>query len=336
MRLTNTFQRFASTFTAVLIGLACWVEPAAGQCCGGAQNLVTDSLGGRFRVEATSLTGTGHTAHGPYKFRFRTLRVGADGETEEIGVFDRAWNTEKHFTMTVGVSPTGNGFALSSAFEAKILFFAPDGTILATIEENDPSIVCACQDNTPVNLTVTGRTPFGFRRTRLWLPLLHVTGPETEWVSEKQPNVIVKENIGFKTVQPEEVRWVAQMLKWRPDQGEREAGRVKELIEQADETGLIELGLSALPLVEANLALKEQIPLRRVQREIIRRLCGHRDAWRNLDLLLAFGEHPNKSLRDCAQEQLQALLPDGEPTAEWVRQNRGQLKWDAELNAYRT
>ena len=126
------------------------------------------------------------------------------------------------------------------------------------------------------------------------------------------------------------------MLEWRPEREERKADRVKELIERSDETGMIELGLSALPHVEANLALKEQVYLRRVQSEIIQRLCGHRDAWRKLDLLLAFGEHSEKPLRECAQEQLQALLPAGEPTADWVQQNREQLNWDAEVNAYRT
>ena len=110
---------------------------------------------------------------------------------------------------------------------------------------------------------------------------------------------------------------------------------MQELIAKSDETGLVELGLSSLSLVEAKLSAEEQPFLRRVQQEIVRRLCGHQDAWRNLDLLVALREYPNSDVRECAEEQLQALLPDGEATADWVQQNRQHLKWDAKLNTYR-
>ncbi len=333
MRFEITISKFAVAFMFVLIGMACSVVPAVAQCCFGAENSVTHSRDGRFRVEATSLTGTGHRNHGPYEFRFRTLRIAPNGETEEIGVFERAWDTDNHFNMAVCVSPTGNGFALSSSLEAPILFFAPNGTVLAKIEENKASIKCPCKDNTPIMLTVSGKTQFGPRLTKLWLPLFHITGPETEWGLGEQPTI--KDNVEFKTVRPEEVRWLVKMFKWRPDLGGREADRVQELIEQSDEAGLIDLGLSSLPLVEAKLATEEQAFLRRVQQEIVRRLCGHQDAWRNLDLLITLREHPNNSLRECALDQLRVLLPDGDPTADWVQQNRGHLKWDAKLNAYR-
>ncbi|MDB4371171.1 hypothetical protein N9Z44_03625 [Mariniblastus sp.] len=323
----------AIAFAFLVIGLPCSVAPAVAQCCLGAQNSVTHSRDGRFRVEAISLTGTGHGNHGPYKFRFRTLRIAPNGETEEIGVFERAWDTDNHFNMAVCVSPTGNGFALSSSLENLILFFAPNGTVLAKLEEHKPSIKCPCKNNTPIVLTVSGRTQFGPRLTKLWLPLFHVTGPETEWGLGEQPTI--KDNVEFKTVRPEEIRWLVRMLKWRPVLGGRQADRVEELIEQSDETGLIDLGLSALPIVEAKLATQEQASLRRVQQEIVRRLCGHLDAWRNFELLVALREHPNSDLRECAKEQLRALLPEGEPTADWVQQNRQHLKWDAKLNVYR-
>ncbi|MEE3370811.1 MAG: hypothetical protein VX346_15845 [Planctomycetota bacterium] len=70
----------------------------------------------------------------------------------------------------------------------------------------------------------------------------------------------IKENIGFKTVQTEEVRWLQRMLKWRPSLGESEAGRVKELLAESDDTGLIDLGLSSLPLIEAKLATEYLTP----------------------------------------------------------------------------
>ena len=146
----NKWLGFASVLTLLVIGLPFSVVPAVGQCCGGAQNSVSHSHDGRFRVEAMSLTGTGHHNHGPYKFRFRTLRIGPNEETEEIGVFERAWDTDSHFSMTVCVSPTGNGFALGSSLEDPILFFSPKGTILAKLDNYlSPNIHCRRKSDPP-------------------------------------------------------------------------------------------------------------------------------------------------------------------------------------------
>lgn len=321
--------------TALLMWLSFSVVPAQGQCCGGAQNSVTDSHDGRFRVEAISLTGTGHGSHGPYKFRFRTLRMNPEGKAEEIGCFERAWDTDNHFSMTVCVSPTGNGFALGSNFEEPILFFAPDGAILAKVDNYlSPSINCWKKGDSPLMYPLTARTQYGRRETRLWLPLFHITGPETQWISDQRPKVLVKKHFGFKTVPSEEVSWLLRMLSWRPEVGKAEASRVQDLIAKSDEAGLVELGLSSLAMVEAKLSAEEQPSLRRVQSEIVRRLCGHRDAWRNLDLLMALRSYPNSDLRECAEEQLRALLPHPEPTADWIQQNRKNLKWDAKANTY--
>ncbi|MGI9441585.1 MAG: hypothetical protein ACR2N1_03920 [Rubripirellula sp.] len=336
MCLKQTLPRFVAVCTLLLLGLPCSVVPSFGQCCGGAQNSVTHSHDGRFRVEAVSLTGTGHSSHGPYKFRFRTLRIDPNGEAEEIGVFERVWDTDKHFGMTVCVSPTGNGFALGSNLEDPILFFSPTGTILAKIDKYlSLEIHCRRKGDSPLMHPVSARTQYGRRTTKLWLPLFHISGPETQWISDQRPNVVVKKHIGLKTVQSEEVSWLLRMLKWRPDVGGREASRVQELIAKSDQAGLVELGLSSLAPVEAKLSAEEQPFLRRVQQEIVRRLCGHQDAWRNLDLLVALCEYPNTELRECAEEQLRALLPDGKATADWVHQNRQHLKWDAKLNTYR-
>lgn len=336
MYLEKILPRFAATFSFLLIGLPCSCLPAVAQCCGGAQNSVTHSYDGRFRVEAKSLTGTGHHNHGPYKFQFRTLRIDPNGETEEIGAFERSWDTDKHFGMTVCVSPTGNGFALGSTLEDPILFFAPNGTVLAKIDNYlSLEIHCRRKGDSPLIHPVSGRTQYGKRTTKLWLPLFHIVGPESQWVSDQRPYVLVEKHIGFKTVQSEDVLWLLRMLKWRPETGQREASQVQELIAKSDESALIDLGLSALPFVEARLSSGEQSSLLRVQQEICRRLGGHRDAWRNLELLVALREYPNSDLQECAEEQLRALLPDGEPAADWVQQNRQHLKWDAKLNIYR-
>ena len=318
-----------------IIGTISLEAVAVGQCCLGAQNSVTESHDGRFRVEATSLTGTGPRCHGPYKFRFRTLKIGEDGRPDEIGRFEREWDTTAHFNMTVCVSPTGNGFALSSSLEAPVIFFAPDGTILAAIDGHaQQSISWGREGHAPVEYELYGRTRLGSRSTTLWLPLFHITGPETQWVSQEQPEQVVTGEKGFKAVDPAELRWLQRMLAWRPETGARQAERVEAMFAKSDEAGLIDLGLSALRLVESSLEQQEQEALRRVQQEIIRRLCGHRDAWKNLDLLAALCHHPNEELRSCAKEQLSLLLPGGEPNAEWIRKNRHHLSWDSKRNVY--
>lgn len=327
--------RVASVSAILLVSLAYSAVPTFAQCCLGAQNSVTNSHDGRYRVEATSLTGTGHAVHGPYKFRFRTLRLNGEGEMEEIGIFEREWDTRNHFSMTICVSPTGNGFALSSSLEAPVHFFAPDGTILSSIDNHESQTIHWVRDGHPrLEYKLAGRTSFGYRTSKLWLPLFHIVGPESKWVSREKPSVIVEENLGFETVSTEELRWLMRMLRWRPEQGVRETSQVRSLIAESDESGLIALGLSALPTVEARLVMTEHPDLRRVQREIVRRLCGHRDAWRNLDLFVALLEHPNEELRACAQTQLRALLPNGEPTAEWINEHRPKLRWDPELTIY--
>ena len=337
----NQLPRFStgiiSVSAMVLVGVGFSPSRSFGQCCFGAQNSVSESYDGRFRVEATSLTGTGHHIHGPYKFRFRALQVDPSGETEELGVFERAWATDKHFIMSVFVSPTGNGFALSTSLEQPIHFFAPDGTILATIDgQKSEEISCGSKGQPALEYKLRGRTRFGLRSTKLWLPLFHITGPESEWTYDRPPKVIVdKANIGFEPVPPSEIFWLIRMLQWRPELGRREAILAKELIAKKDEKDLVSLGLSALSHLEVTLATTTQPELWRAQREIVRRLCGHRDPWRNLNLLVALLEHPNEELRECALNNLRALLPKGEPSAQWVNKNQQHLQWDSEQNVYR-
>lgn len=335
-QLTRFSTVIISLFVIVLVGIGFSPSRSFGQCCLGAQNIVAESHDGRFRVEATSLTGTGHHIHGPYKFHFLTLRVDPNGETEELGVFERKWVTDRHFQMSIFVSSTGNGFALSTSLEKPIHFFAPDGIVLATIDgQKSAEISCRRKGHPALEYALRGRTRFGMRSTKLWLPLFHVTGPESEWTYDRPPRVIVdKANIGFDPVPPNEISWLIQMLQWRPEIGSGEVIRAKELIAKKDENSLISLGLAALPLIEETLATTAQPDLQRVQSEIVRRLCGHRNAWRNLNLLVALLEYPNKELRDCARNNLQTLLPEGKPNAEWVNKNQRYLHWDSERNIY--
>ena len=54
----------------IAIAIALLASLASAQCCLGAQNGESVSDNGRYRVRATSQTGTGPTSHGPYRFTF--------------------------------------------------------------------------------------------------------------------------------------------------------------------------------------------------------------------------------------------------------------------------
>jgi hypothetical protein len=106
--------------------------PLAAQCCLGAQDSDVESHNGRFRIRARSLTGTGPSVHGPYKFNFSYQARDDSGQWQPLGNFERSWDTRDHFSMTVVASSSGNGFALSTSLAPELLFFAPDGRVLGT------------------------------------------------------------------------------------------------------------------------------------------------------------------------------------------------------------
>ena len=109
------------------------------------------------------------------------------------------------------------------------------------------------------------------------------------------------------------------MLTWSSARGKREAAAVQRsiaaLLAEPRDSGwrepLIGLGLSALPLVRAELAKAtnedSRAALAAVIARIDERLCGHKEPWRNRELLAAVAEHPDKELRNCALQQLRAL-----------------------------
>src|SRR5262245_28284159 len=176
MNLTHRLGRHARHLAAAF---ACCV-PLAAQCCLGAQNVTATSCDGRFRVEAISRTGTGPTSHGPYCFAFHTLRVGADGKAEPIGAFERSWDTHADFTMQVYVSPTGNGFLLSTSLEEDLLFLSPAGTELRRVHCTHGEGVWPHNHLTTDPLALLVISDGGSRRTQLWLPLCQLLGPEEQ------------------------------------------------------------------------------------------------------------------------------------------------------------
>ncbi|MEZ6197165.1 MAG: hypothetical protein R3F20_15765 [Planctomycetota bacterium] len=160
---------FRTLIVAVLAMLL--AAGAEAQCCRGAQDLTADSPDGRFRVEATSLTGTGFEKHGPYHYRFRTLERLADGNYEERGSFEYRWPGRDHFGMQLRVSPLGNGFLME--FPTDLLtFFDRDGTVL--YRSSEPRSHEVVGRGTTVDLVEHvrfGRSTYGIVAGSLFLPL---------------------------------------------------------------------------------------------------------------------------------------------------------------------
>lgn len=314
----------------VLICLSSLVAPLQAQCCGGAYDQAVLSSDGRYRVVAKSQTGTGHTSHGPYHFRFTTYRVAdkpkrgaAPAKDTELGSFDRHWASDEHFNMRIIVSPTGNGFVLDCGMQEEIHFFAPDGRMLREIS-------CIFRQHT-VNLrraTEWQKHCVGLsanamprRQSELWIPLAQIVGPELEAQVDKPGYVPIGKNAKpiWTPLAASEKRWLMSMLTWSSARGKREAAAVQRsiaaLLAEPRDSGwrepLIGLGLSALPLVRAELAKAtnedSRAALAAVIARIDERLCGHKEPWRNRELLAAVAEHPDKELRNCALQQLRAL-----------------------------
>ena len=108
--------------------------PAFSQCCGGARNVVGESIDGRFRVQGDTLTRVGH--HGPYHYKFRFLEKSNDGEYRELNAFEVKWNVDDHFNMKIMVSPTGNGFAVEFPHSC-LTFYRRNGDRLFQLDSAD-------------------------------------------------------------------------------------------------------------------------------------------------------------------------------------------------------
>ena len=75
--------------------------------------------------------------------------------------------------------------------------------------------------------------------------------------------------------------------------------------------------------------------VKEMRQELDRLACGHRDPWRNLDLLWRLGKHVDVAYREASALQLARILPEGvEPKAEWFADHRLTLRWDKEAVRY--
>jgi hypothetical protein len=323
---------------------------ALAQCCLGAQDCDHTSASGRYRVRATSQTGTGPQAHGPYHFAFSYEERDADGSWRKLGAFERSWDTKAHFSMTVCASPTGNGFLLSTSMDGRVLLLGTDGRTLQdaiggradakaslwTHDDREPELHVSVDDES--------------LRGRVFVPFAEVHD-ERAWSDEDRAYTRVPAHNRFAP--GDEVRrFRIAMLAWSEKQGAVEAPRVKAAIAQlrsddpaivkSGRDALLELGLSArapVATAAANATGKSDATflarLVAVAHRLAELACGHDAPHKNLDLLVATLGHPDSELRAAAAGRLRRILPEGtEPSPAWLEERSGELRWDEEAGAF--
>lgn len=326
---------------AVLLGQLLG-QPLA-QCCVGAYDQDVVSSNGRYRVVAKSQNGTGPGSHGPYHFKFTTFRVAdkpKDGKAAppdvELGSFERRWNSRAHFNMEIVVSPTGNGFVLGGSMQKEVHFFGPDGRALREIkcgggrgqyvDSYDHLRKKTAAQKHSVRLYGTGKTS---RITELWIPLGQIVGPELEALpwgrgqNQKYGPIPSDAEPFWPPLAAPEKRWLMSMMTWSKARGRHERQKVQKGLEQLlaepchgpARQPLIELGLSAVPVLRERLAIETDPDrhgaIRAVLERIDQRLCGHKKPWQNRELLSAVAAHPDRDLRNCAVGRLRALAAKG-------------------------
>jgi hypothetical protein len=299
----------------VLILLA-MAAPAMAQCCLGAQNGKAVSKNGRYKVEATSMTGTGPRFHGPYQFKYTWSELDDTGKFQETHSFEVKYESTNHFRMGVLVSPTGNGFWVETSIaERSLVFYSKTGKKLRGYDLQSPVL---SEDGLYL---VDGET-------KLFVPF----GAPVGEVLDRQ---------------------LKELLQWSPDQGDKEAiaKAVKDLDEddaavreKASQT-ILTAGLSAAALEkligEAPSVESKDRATRLLEEIRYGKAAGH-DVWRDLTLLGALLFYPNAEVAALARGRLEKLLPaEGRPAfdpaawREWIESNRGKLRWDEKTQSYK-
>ena len=323
---------------------------ASAQCCLGAQDSSHTSANGRYRVRATSQTGTGPQAHGPYRFAFAYEERDGDGSWRGLGSFERSWDTDAHFSMTVCASPTGNGFLLSTSMDDTVVLLSRDGRTLRDLRGDKERADIALWTPETRNPYLVAQVDDQDLRAQLFVPFAEATHERCWSQTDRDYTATPKQRV-FAIGDDQRRFWIA-MLTWSDAQARDEEPRARTAIAQASSANaeerergraaLVALGMSArVPLANAILAARgEEGPQLRarlvaVRDRIDQLACGHDAPHRNLDLLSALLSHPDEELRLTAAGQLRRILPkDAEPNAEWLKAHAASLQWDATTETY--
>ncbi|MDP6929637.1 MAG: hypothetical protein QF412_08050 [Planctomycetota bacterium] len=330
-------MRLFSTCLVALMSTAA----APAQCCIGAYHIDAATARGHFRAEARSLDGVGHAVHGPYHFRFELLERDSRGDWVSRGSFEKKFATKAHFNMDVLPSATGNGVFLKGPGEDSFRLFDLQGRQLARIGAEDQRAY--------VTRRAGKQEAKGTNQVQVdkGLPALGDGIVELiTWDDSQKPRKVVQEGrfflplalhltpTGGLRADDERLAWLARMLHWTPELGERQASEVREQLAAIDGPGqieaaqeLVDLGLSALPAIDVALAAEDApLRLRKVRDRIREWLCGHRAPQDNLALLAGILQTGDSRLVPHARSRLRAILPADTPIeAGWILDHRHEL-----------
>lgn len=321
------------------------------QCCLGAQDSEHLADNGRYRVRAVSQTGTGPTAHGPYRFEFTLEARDRDEAWRTIASFERQWETNAHFSMSVCASPTGNGFLLSTSMDDRVVLLGKHGRVLQDAlfdaHEVEASLWVYADCAPDVRFAQEGKESL---RAQIFVPFAELHH-ERAWSKEDRDYTVAPSRQRF-VLDDITRRHRLAMLTWSEKQGAVDAPRAEAAIAQvrsddlaaiaAGRDALIALGMSArAPLADAiaRAATEQDAAFRARLAAIATRMeqlaCGHDTPHRNLDLLAATLAHPDAEMRLAAAGQLRRLLPKGATiTAEWLQKHGSDLTWDDAAGAF--
>jgi hypothetical protein len=334
----------------IAIAIALLASLASAQCCLGAQNGESVSDNGRYRVRATSQTGTGPTSHGPYRFTFTFDEKNEAGAWIQRGAFERTWETDAHFSMTLRALSTGNGFLLSMSMDNTVQLIAHDGSVLHDLRAQRNGVEASLWPPGDRKAHVHASGNGASWECAIFEPFCEITS-EHKWSQEDRAYTVPTSAPLFAETERAR-RFRLAMLTWSEKQGIAERPRAIDAIEQlrvgdakAQEAAtdeLVGLGLSAVAPLDEAIArcrdTKDNAACDRIVavRQRIASLARGLDApWRNLELLKQLLAHPEGEVRTVAAGQLRRILPKGaEPTEVWLRQHSSELRWDSAHGAF--
>lgn len=323
-------RRWAAPLAATVVAAALVAvpRPAEAQCCLGAQDVAAESAGSRYRVEATSLTGTGFYQHGPYHYRFRWLTRTPDGSFVEQHAFEVRYDTDAHFSMRIYVSPIGNGFLLATSIADRIVFYAPAG---------EPVLSYARE-----SLRIQG--PERGAREGFYLRLLSSEARTAEG------GVLIYDPAGYLMLSlgsPVDERLDRQIVALLAGPDRADLGRRVERLD-ADDPATREEATRTLTL--AGMLVRSDIEARAQDRSSpeaasrARRILEALGPWRTVDaasldrdlvFLSGLLAHPAEAVVAAARARLAAILPPAfDGSRAWVDAHASALRWDEGAGRY--
>ena len=319
--------RFAGAMA--LIAFCLFTDVSLGQCCLGAQHRSALSLGGEYRVEAKSLTGTGPNAHGPYHFKFQFSKRNAKGQYDELHTFELKWNVTSHFNMKIMVSPTGNGFAVLFPYE-QMTFYRCDGKKVIHLHEKRSYSMDKDGHNIRileyVYLQYGGDT---VEDGRFFLPL---GTKATKDVSYQVSRFLQYDPKRQKDAEEEVMKVVRKLA------SSNESARVQAKKE------ILRYGFLAIPALTELANSHGDLWIQTTVKELKEKLSGWSDVnlksgWRNLELLKALLHYPDENLRERAMYRLWEFLPESVPKKRtellvWLAENQPKLTWNEKKFKY--